>query len=101
MLFVDSSSWRGHTTFVHFFEYLPVLMLLLAILGQLSRRVRWQSLSLLGLIILQYATAKISGDFPSLRVLGALHPVIALILFWYSTTCFREAGYLVLKSGKS
>lgn len=100
-LFVDPSSWRGHITFVHFFEYLPILMLLLAIFGKLSRRARWQSLSLLGLIILQYATAKISGDFPSLRMVGALHPVIALILFWYSITCFRGAWSNVFKTGRS
>ncbi len=100
-LFVDSSSWRGHTVFVHFFEYLPILMLLLATFGKLSKRVRWQSLGMLGLIILQYATAKVSGDFPSLRMFGALHPVIALILFWSSIRCFREAWNLVVRSGKS
>lgn len=90
-LFVDSSNWRGHTAFVHVFEYLPILMLLLAIFGKLSKGLRWQCLGLLGLIILQYATAKVSGDFPSVRMIGALHPVIALLLFWYSITCFRKA----------
>jgi len=100
-LFVDSSSWHRHTTFVHFFEYLPVLMLLLAIFGQLPPKVRWQSLGLLGLIIFQYATAKVSGDFPLLRILGALHPVIALILFWYSISCFRQAWNKVFKPTRS
>lgn len=72
-------------------------MLLLAVFGKLPAKVRWQSLGMLGLIVLQYATAKVSVDFPSFRMFGALHPVIALVLFWLSVHCFREVWHLAFK----
>jgi hypothetical protein len=97
-LFVNPSNWRNHATFVHYFEYLPILMLLFAIFGKLPAKVRWQCLGLLGLIVLQYATAKVSADFPSLHIFGALHPVIALVLFWMSVHCFRKARNAGLKT---
>jgi hypothetical protein len=56
---------------VHWFQYAPILMIILAVVGKLLTIIRWQSVGLVILIIpVQYVTVHI----PSL---GALHPVIA------------------------
>jgi hypothetical protein len=69
--------------FVHLFEYLPILMLLFAFAGKLPGSEKWLCAALFGLIIVQYATANIPGA-------GALHPVIALALFWLSLRAARR-----------
>lgn len=56
---------------------------LLGFLGRLPRRIIWGSLGLYALIFIQYATA--NGIVP------ALHPVIALGLFWGSLILARKS----------
>ena len=79
--------WEQHKTFVHFFEFLPILMLIIAFPAKLSKSIRWQSLGLYGVIFVQYATANLS----SVWVIAALHPVIAVALFWWSVSLARRA----------
>lgn len=67
-------------------------MLLFSFLGRLPLVLRWKSAALTGLIVLQYATVKAAVDFPFLNWLGALHPVIALLLFWFALSVFRQAN---------
>jgi hypothetical protein len=69
--------WDDHVTFVHLFEFLPVFMLIAAFVGKLSAALKWQSAGLLLLIFAQYFTANFPGA-------GAVHPLIALVLFWLS-----------------
>ena len=76
-LFTDSAYWAYHTNFVHIFEFLPLLMLIVAFLGKLPKSLRWQSLLVFVVIYSQYFTANLPGA-------GAYHPVIALVLFWLS-----------------
>lgn len=76
-VFGDPAHWQSHRTLVHFFEFVPLLMLGFALAGRLPSLLRWSSLILFALIFAQYATAHAPGA-------GALHPVIALVLFWFS-----------------
>ena len=83
--FVDAASWRWHTTFVHAFELLPLLMLPIAFLARAPRAMRWLTGALFALIWLQYLTANIGG------IAAALHPVNALIIFWVAVHLGQRA----------
>lgn len=79
-IFVHPRYWAQHTTFVHYFELLPLLMLLLAFAGRLPRRLAWHSFGLYVMIFLQYFFANIRMQLP---FIAALHPVMALLIFLY------------------
>jgi putative tricarboxylic transport membrane protein len=76
-VFVDQD-WEPHTTFIHMFEFVPIIMFAVSFIGRVPQAIRWSSLGLFVMILLQYVTAKaFSGVW-----LAALHPVIAVLLFW-------------------
>ena len=79
-IFVDASRWLWHTSFVHAFEFLPFLMLIVAFIARLPVAIRWLTVALYGLIFLQYFTANVGG------IAGAFHPVNALLLTWLALT---------------
>lgn len=76
-IFTDSGYWLQHTSFVHIFEWLPLLSLLLAYLAKFPKRIFWETLILFVLLHMQYFTAELAGA-------RAFHPVVALLLFWLS-----------------
>lgn len=76
--FVDPVHWSTHTNFVRILEVFPLLMFILSFFGKVPAALRWWSLALIALIVLQYVTANL-GSAPAV---GALHPVIAMIMFW-------------------
>jgi hypothetical protein len=76
--FVDAMNWARHTSFIHFVEFIPLVMLALAFTGKLPTRMRWQSFGLFFMIILMYFTANVASVMP---VVSAFHPVIALAIF--------------------
>jgi hypothetical protein len=84
-VFVDGSRWAWHRTFIHTFEWLPLVMLPLAFAARLSVGIRWLTGLLFGLIALQYATANAGGTF------AALHPVNGLIISWVALALARGA----------
>lgn len=84
-VFTDASHWNNHKVFVHIFEFIPIVMLITAFIGKLPKVLRWQSLALFLLTYSQYFTA-------NLPQAGALHPVIALVLFWLSVKVAKQAG---------
>jgi len=84
-VFTDPSYWYHHRIFVHLFEWLPVFMLVAALVGKLPKSLRWQSAALVALVFIQYVTANVGN-------LGAVHPVIAAVMFWLSLTAAREAA---------
>ncbi|WP_238402892.1 DUF6220 domain-containing protein [Paenibacillus mesophilus] len=90
-VFGEPSHWHSHVLFVHLFEYLPLLMLLFAFIGKLPAAPKWQSFGLFLLVFSQYLTANLPGT-------GALHPVIAVALFWFSLSVARRAGGYIAKS---
>ncbi|TDF93876.1 hypothetical protein E1757_25365 [Paenibacillus piri] len=80
-VFVNPADWGMHKAFVQLFAMVPLMMFLLSLVGRIRGSKRWVSLGLLALIVLQFMTINV---FASVWVLAALHPVIALLLFWGS-----------------
>lgn len=78
-IFVEPVYWVRHTMFVRFFELIPILMVVLALVGRLPRRWIWQSVALFILIFLMYFSANIGSTYP---YMAALHPVLAIVMFW-------------------
>lgn len=83
--FVDSARWAWHTSFVHAFEFLPLLMLPVAFLARVPVAMRWLTGALFALIFMQYFTANIGG------IPAAFHPVNALVIFWIAVHLGQRA----------
>ena len=49
-IFANPVNWGRHVSFVHFFEFLPLLMLVAGWLGRLPKNLLWLSAGLFGLI---------------------------------------------------
>ncbi|MBS4196715.1 DUF6220 domain-containing protein [Lederbergia citri] len=96
-LFADSSQWAVHKSFVVYFEFIPIVMLVLAFFGGIPKKLRWHSLALYLMVALQYMTVGLTGKFP---YISALHPVIAMLLFWLSIVVLRSSLAL-MKTNKS
>lgn len=94
-VFVSPLNWVRHINFVHVFEFVPLLMLLLSFVGRLPKALRWQSAGLFGGIFLQYFTANVGGKLPWA---AALHPVVAMIIFWTAITVARNAWGVGLRA---
>jgi hypothetical protein len=75
--FSDPAYWRSHVQFVHMFEILPLLAVIIAWIGNIRGGLRWWPVGLLILMVLQYVT----GDMVLGPVVAALHPAIAALLF--------------------
>lgn len=84
-VFIDPENWELHTRFVSVIEPLPILLLVLAFLGQLPRRLKLSPVALFILMVVQYATASMFGSF-----VAAIHPVTALIMFVVAVMTVRE-----------
>ncbi|MGV3465453.1 MAG: DUF6220 domain-containing protein [Heyndrickxia sp.] len=87
-IFADIGNWSSHEIFVRFFEFIPVGMFLLSFFGKIPKMWKWQSASLYLMIILQYVTASLIGKVP---YISALHPIIALLLFWRALVVVQES----------
>lgn len=77
-LFRDATFLDWHATFVHAFEFLPLLMAVFAGIGR-ERVSMWMSIAILVLIELQYPTAPFMGPLTDTWA-PALHPVNAVII---------------------
>ncbi|QED45981.1 DUF6220 domain-containing protein [Cytobacillus dafuensis] len=77
-IFEDPVNWGRHRIFVHMFEYISILMFFLGFIGRLPWKMIWGSFGMFALCNIQYYTAH--------GIAGALHPVLALVLFWVSFT---------------
>ncbi len=93
-IFAAAADWRAHTLFVHVFELVPLIMLILAFVGRLPASLRWQAFGLFALIFLQYFTANIRF-VEGAGVVAALHPVVALPLVWLAAISTQRAWAIV------
>lgn len=93
-IFDNPLNWRNHTTFVHLFEFIPVLMLILSFVGNMPRWAIGYSASMFGVIFVMYFTANITSVLPWA---AAIHPVIAVALFWLSIKLVPKAWKLAFK----
>lgn len=91
-IFVNPAHWVKHMGFVHIFEFVPILMFILTFIGKLPRSAMGQSAALFGIIFVMYFTANITAILPWA---AALHPVIAIILFWMSIRNVSSAWRLI------
>ena len=90
IVFESGEYIEDHQTFVHFFEFVPWIMLLLVFIGGLGRSLAIHSFVLAILIGLQYAFAEAENGN-----IGALHTVNALLIFWLAiTTALRVTRQL-------
>ncbi|NBD27544.1 DUF6220 domain-containing protein [Paenibacillus glycinis] len=85
---VNAKHWRDHASFIHVFEFVPVGVFVLTFFGRVRGLVRWFSLASYLLVMLQYMTAHIGADAP---YVSALHPVIAIAMFWMAVVTARRA----------
>jgi hypothetical protein len=88
-LFVNSHDWMAHSYFARGFIIFPVFMLLLSFIARLPVSYRIKSIQLLVMVILMFVTAELASH---LGVLSALHPVIAVGMFWSAMTPPRLAA---------
>ncbi|WP_179281281.1 DUF6220 domain-containing protein [Paenibacillus sp. XY044] len=86
-LFVSPDNWPIHENFPRYFSLLPLIMVVLAWIGRLPGKLIRRSLGLLGMTIGIILTAVLSSR---IGVLSALHPVIAIMLFWSCTLILRS-----------
>lgn len=77
IVFESGEYIEDHQTFVHVFEFVPWIMLLIVFIGGLGRSLAIHSFVLGILIGLQYAFAEAENG-----MVGALHAVNALLIFW-------------------
>lgn len=78
-IFMSPAHWVKHTTFVHLFGFnIPVLLLVFAFVGSLPSWAYWQTFGLFVSIYLMYFTANVTAIVPWV---GAMHLVVAMILF--------------------
>jgi hypothetical protein len=85
-LFTDMG-WTNHSNFPRFFAFLPVIMIVLSFFTKLPTSVRLRCFQLFGMIILTLLTVVLSSK---IGILSALHPVIAVMLFWTTMTIVKE-----------
>lgn len=90
-VFVGPGYWLRHREFVHHFEWLSVVAVILAHLGRVPRRLKGLAWLTVGLLFTQYATAGMLVR-PGLERLAVLHPVGAMLLFWTAAELTRGAA---------
>ena len=89
-VFVGPDWWQRHRAFVHTFEWLSPLAVLLAWLARASRATKLLAWLTVVLLVLEYATAGWQSSLGRLG-LATLHPVIAALMFWTAVELARRA----------
>lgn len=94
-VFVDPLNWLRHVSFVHLFGELPVLMLLFAFAGRMPKGDGYYlgPVILFTLIAIAYATADAGRS-----VVGALHPVNALVIAGFSFRLAQKVGRFTISA---
>lgn len=93
-VFVNSGDLALHSTFVTYFEFVPIVMFVISFFGRIRGVLRWLNLGLFALTSLQYMTVQVFSGF-----LPAFHTVDALLLFWASMYLMkRSSPWLLLRT---
>jgi hypothetical protein len=88
-VFVGPDWWQKHRDFVHTFEWLSPLSVILAYLGRATRTVKLLAWATVVLLFLAYATAGLQSSLGRAG-LAAFHPVNAALLFWTAIELARR-----------
>ncbi|MGI2328315.1 DUF6220 domain-containing protein [Planococcus sp. YIM B11945] len=91
--FVNPANWAKHVLFIHLFGLnLPLLLLVSALIGSMPRWAYRNIFALFFLIFTMYFTANMAGASPWI---GALHPVIAVLLAAVSCANVNKVNKLI------
>lgn len=90
-VFGDSHGWSWHVDFVHFWEFVPVIMLILSFTGHMRHSMKLLSVATIILVGLQYAFIQLGDSYHSVY-LKAVHPVNALVIIWVAIVIARRAN---------
>lgn len=85
-VFVDPTRWESHVAFGNSLPIFLLFMFALAFLGSLPRTLKALPVGIFLLFVVQFTTAHRFGS-----LVGAIHPVNALLIFWLSTVAVRRA----------
>jgi hypothetical protein len=88
-VFVGPDWWQAHRAFVHTFEWLSPLSVILAYLARATRGAKILAWLTVVLLFLAYATAGLQSSLGRVG-LAALHPVNAALLFWTAVELARR-----------
>lgn len=91
-LFWDSAQWASHTGFARLLIVVSILILVNSFIARLPLSLRLRSASLFGIIILIAVSAKLPSG---IGYLAALHPVLALMLFFGTVSLVRKTDGLI------
>lgn len=89
-VFVGPDWWQKHRDFVHTFEWLSPVSVILAYLGREPRGAKVLAWLTLVLLFFAYATAGLQSSLGRVG-LAALHPVNAALLFWTAIELARRS----------
>ncbi|MBS4172164.1 DUF6220 domain-containing protein [Bacillus sp. FJAT-49736] len=95
-LFWDSSQWVSHTGFAKLLIIVSILIFVISFIARLPHSLRLRSAALIGIIILMAVIAKLPSG---IRYISALHPVLALMLFFGTVSLSRKTD-AILKAKK-
>ncbi|NOU72668.1 hypothetical protein GC098_14755 [Paenibacillus sp. LMG 31458] len=90
-LFWDSAQWASHTGFARLLIIVSILILVISFIARLPLSLRLRSAGLFGIIILIAVSAKLPSG---IGYLSALHPVLALMLFFGTVSLVRKTDDL-------
>jgi hypothetical protein len=92
-VFDGASYWQPHRAFVHLFEYLPIVLLILAITARLRPWMIWLTLVEILQIALQYALVNLGN------IAAAFHPLNGTVLFVVAIALAHAAGRYARRKG--
>ncbi len=90
-VFAHPGWWARHLAFVHAFEWLSPLAVVLAYAARAPRATKALAWLTVALLFVQYATAGLRATAGRQRW-AALHAVSAVLLFWTATELARRAA---------
>lgn len=90
-LFWNSAQWASHTGFSRLLIIVSLLILVVSLIARLPLSLRIRSAGLFGIIILIAVSVKLPSG---IGYLSALHPVLALLLFFGTASLIRKTDAL-------
>ena len=90
-LFWSSAQWASHTGFAKLLIVVSILILVMSFIARVPLSIRMRSAGLFGIIVLIAVSAKLPSG---IGYLSALHPVLALMLFFGTVSLIRRSDVL-------
>nr|WP_255767685.1 DUF6220 domain-containing protein [Haladaptatus halobius] len=95
-VFVNPARWGTHVSFGNILPVFLLVLFVLAFLGRLPRIHKGLPVVIFLLFFVQFGTAHRFGS-----LVGAIHPVNAVVIFWLSTVTVQHAWAEVTAGGGS